>query len=81
MGTISDTQTALSRIEIETILNEEERFFVDCHQREPVGRETEDVVDNAFSRILRTQDMAYTVVAEIYSAMRCKRGTDKACCQ
>ena len=81
METINDTQTVLSHIEIERILNEEERFFVECHQREPVGRETEDVVDNAFSRILRTQDMAYIVVADIYSAMRCERGTDKAGCQ
>ena len=81
METAADTLITLSRAEIETILNEEEQYFVNCHQREPVGRESEDVVDNAFSRILRIQDMAYSVVADIYSTMRCKRGTGKGCYQ
>ncbi len=30
------------------VLMEEEQFFLSCPHRLPVGRESEDVVDNAF---------------------------------
>ncbi|MBR6953991.1 MAG: hypothetical protein IKH77_02975 [Clostridia bacterium] len=59
--------------QIAGILREEEQFFRDCHHREPVGREHEDVVDNAWSRIMlrHGNSLSYTDVAGIYSEMRC----------
>lgn len=71
MKTMDKTQnTILDRAEIETILDEEEQFFINCHHRLPVGREAEDVVDNAYARIRQQQEMAYVIVDEIYQAMR-----------
>ncbi len=40
--------TILDRAGIETILVEEEQFFFNRHYRLPIGREIEDVVDNAY---------------------------------
>ncbi len=61
----------LSRETIEQILQEEDQYFVNCHHRSPVGRESEDVVDNAYARILRIKDLPYLAVSDIYSEMRC----------
>ena len=54
------------------ILKEEDRFFVSCHHRPPVGREYEDVVENAFTRLHHLQPVAYTEVDRVYQEMRCK---------
>ena len=54
------------------VLMEEEQFFLSCHHRLPVGRESEDVVDNAFDRLCRLQPLSYTEVADAYREMRCR---------
>ena len=59
--------------QITVVLREEEQFFWKCHHREPVGREHEDVVDNAWSRLRASigDSLSYTEVAGVYSEMRC----------
>jgi len=52
-------------------LREEDQFFVSCHHRAPKGRESEDVVDNAFDRLRQIQPLSYMDVANAYSEMRC----------
>ena len=66
-------RTRVEHDQIAGILREEEQYFREYHHREPVGREHEDVVDNAWSR-LRTShgdNLSYVVVAGVYSEMRC----------
>ena len=58
--------------QLTSVLMEEEQFFLSCHHRLPVGRESEDVVDNAFDRLSRLQPMSYTEVADAYREMRCR---------
>ena len=41
------------------------------HHRPPRGRETEDVVDNAYSRLSQMHSLPYTEVDRIYREMRC----------
>lgn len=58
--------------QLTSVLIEEEQFFLSCHHRLPVGRESEDVVDNAFDRLSRLQSLSYTEVADAYREMRCR---------
>ena len=60
-------------ISVEEILWEEECFFRRCHHRGPIGREREDVVDNAWSRLRLSpfKDLSYIDVANMYDEMRC----------
>lgn len=60
------------REEIERILQEEDQYFINCHHHAPVGRESEDVVDNAYARILHLHPMPYVAVSTIYNEMRCQ---------
>ncbi|MBQ9210195.1 MAG: hypothetical protein IJ153_00700 [Clostridia bacterium] len=54
------------------VLSEEDRYFMHCHHRPPRDRETEDVVDNAYSRLSRIQPLPYTEVDRLYQEMRCQ---------
>ena len=60
-------------VPVAEILWEEERFFLRCHHREPIGREREDVVDNAWSRLSvnPVKGLSYIDVANMYDEMRC----------
>lgn len=62
----------VDRKTIEQVLKEEDQCFEKYHNRAPIGRESEDVVDNAYTRLCRTFTMPYIVVSEIYHEMRCK---------
>ena len=62
----------IDQAKIIQILNEEDQFFLSCHHRPPRGRESEDVVDNAYSRLSRIQSLPYTEVDRIYHEMRCQ---------
>lgn len=62
----------IDRETIEQVLTEEDQWFLEHHQRAPIGREGEDVVDNAYTRLCRTGRMPYVTVSEIYHEMRCK---------
>ena len=64
-------QKILSHQKILEVLREEDQFFVSCHHRAPKGRESEDVVDNAFDRLRQIQPLSYMDVANAYSKMRC----------
>ena len=64
-------QRILSHQKIIKVLKEEDQFFVSCHHRSPKGRESEDVVDNAFDRLRQIQPLSYTEVANAYTEMRC----------
>ena len=43
-------RSPIDQTKIIQILNEEDQYFLRCHHRPPRGRESEDVVDNAYSR-------------------------------
>lgn len=43
----------IDQAKIIQILNEEDQYFLSCHHRPPRGRESEDVVDNAYARLNR----------------------------
>ena len=62
-------EAEINREAIEQILREEDKFFVDCHCHRPIGRESEDVVDNAYTRIQHVLRVPYEVVSEIYTDM------------
>ena len=62
----------IDQAKIIQILNEEDQYFVSCHHRPPRGRESEDVVDNAYARLSRIQSLPYTEVDRIYHEMRCQ---------
>ena len=62
----------IDQAKIIQILNEEDQYFVSCHHRPPRGRESEDVVDNAYARLNRIQSLPYTEVDRIYHEMRCQ---------
>ena len=47
----------IDQAKIIQILNEEDQYFLSCHHRPPRGRESEDVVDNAYSRLSRIQSL------------------------
>lgn len=54
---------------IEILKEENEQFFA-RHQHLPIGREAEDVIDNAFSRLQwAKQDIPYIQVSKLYSEM------------
>ena len=57
-------------VPVAEILREEERFFLRLHHRKPVGREREDVVDNAWSRLSLVKGLSYVDVANMYDEMR-----------
>lgn len=62
----------IDRIMIEKVLTEENQWFIEHHHRTPIGRENEDVVDNAYTRLCRTSMTPYAVVSDIYHEMRCR---------
>jgi hypothetical protein len=71
MNTVKDEQPLRdSRKQLVTVLEEEEQFFLAYHHRLPVGREYEDVVDNAFDRLNRLLPLSYLEVADTYREMR-----------
>ena len=47
----------IDQAKIIQILNEEDQYFLSCHRRPPRGRESEDVVDNAYARLSRIQPL------------------------
>ena len=52
------------------ILKEETEQFLAFHRHLPIGREAEDVIDNAFSRLQwAKQSVPYTQVSNLYSEM------------
>jgi len=52
------------------ILKEENAQFLAIHRHLPIGREAEDVIDNAFSRLRwAKQSVPYTQVSNLYSEM------------
>ena len=65
-------RTSIDQAKIIQILSEEDQYFLSCHHRPPQGRESEDVVDNAYSRLSRIQSLPYTEVDQIYHEMRCQ---------
>ena len=64
-------QASVDQTMIMQILKEEDQFFLSYHHRPPRGRETEDVVDNAYSRLSQMHSLPYTEVDRIYREMRC----------
>lgn len=65
-------RTPIDHAKIIRVLHEEDQFFLNCHHRSPQGREYEDVVDNAYSRLSQTQSLPYSEVDRIYHEMRCQ---------
>lgn len=52
------------------ILKEETEQFLAFHRHLPIGREAEDVIDNAFSRLQwAKQSVPYTQVSNLYCEM------------
>ena len=62
----------IDRKTIERVLSEEDQWFLKYHHRVPIGRESEDVVDNAYTRLCQSFTMPYVVISDIYHEMRCK---------
>lgn len=60
--------TAPEKKDILIILREEYHQFYRLHQHSPIGREFEDVVDNALMRIQRiNRDISYSQVSDLYT--------------
>lgn len=62
------------------VLNEQERIlralkeeldmFVHLHQHMPIGRESEDVIDNALTQVKRfDRDITYVQISDLYNQM------------
>ena len=52
------------------ILKEENAQFLAIHRHLPIGREAEDVIDNAFSRLQwAKQSVTYIQISNLYSEM------------
>lgn len=65
---MADALTAPEKKKILEILREEFHQFYHLHQHPPVGREFEDVVDNALMRIQRfNHDVSYSQVSDLYT--------------
>ena len=58
---------------IADVLLEEEEYFRTCHHRDPIGREREDVVDNAWTDLQqsRVDGLTYIDVVDVYNDLRC----------
>ena len=67
---MSDTMSLIEREHILQILKEETDLFVHLHQHMPIGRESEDVIDNALTQVNHyDRHITYVQVSELYSEM------------
>ena len=67
---MNETMSLIEREHILRILKEETDLFVHLHQRMPIGRESEDVIDNALTQVKRfDRDITYVQVSDLYNQM------------
>lgn len=67
---MNETMSLIEREHILRILKEEMDLFVHLHQRMPIGRESEDVIDNALTQVKRfDRDITYVQVSDLYNQM------------
>ena len=67
---MSDTMSLIEREHILQILKEETDLFVHLHQHMPIGRESEDVIDNALTQVNHyDRHITYAQVSKLYSEM------------
>lgn len=67
---MNETMSLIEREHILRILKEVMDLFVHLHQRMPIGRESEDVIDNALTQVKRfDRDITYVQVSDLYNQM------------
>lgn len=67
---MNETMSLIEREHILRILKEETDLFVHLHQHMPIGRESEDVIDNALTQVKRfDRHITYVQVSDLYNQM------------
>ena len=67
---MSETTSLIEREHILRILKEETDLFVHLHQHMPIGRESEDVIDNALTQVKRfDRHITYVQISNLYNQM------------